>query len=621
MDSLPTAEVLVERLRGGVERALLESNRGAVDKAEAAEVARQVILGRGLPERIADRIGDRPACTLVAFDADRIQTWVFASERIQVAAGASHTLEHLNAEVEKIPETKEGLFRKTGVRKVYGVVYSAGGGGMLVADGRQEPEVLEEEVKRWLEERSRGLTFTVVAEPLTARDLQETGKPRELAAADGNLQDVLGGLAVLDGLGGALTRLMTKVRERKDSRPALRHRLQFQPGPGGVLERCPSCRSRPPGKTPVEGDGPESWCGHCQSLRRSWKEAATDDPYARVETFEDLAGASQLGRGYLAFISLDGNSMGSVFRGVRSLLQLRAFSEATTAIYENARSEAVRALGGGYLRAEWTPDQAHLSLLSGGDEITLVLPSSAAPEVTTKLLRAVEQGFETACAPGGLLREAFQGNPKVFEFLRHGAAAAGMVIARPSFPVRLLRRYAMELQAEAKRACALDGVRSGVAWLLLTDSSPLPEGLEVAEPLAELDLVRFDQRLAEAQAALAEDVRLPGSALQRLIEHGRTEEDGIRSLGPGDERNDVLGLLLANFFRYQLTRSKPLCRWWRCVSPESEGSAEAEVRAVQSWFREGGLNRLERLVELVSLEPLPRPEGRAVEQDREGRSA
>ena len=594
---LPSAEDLVTDLAEALARALPKSSSGSRGREEALAAGRAVARGDGLPEEFSRRLDDSPACTLVSFDADQIQSWVFSSERVQVAAGASKVLDDLNRDVREAKLIEE-LRGRNGGRGLQGVLYSAGGAGLLVADTRLDETDLETQVKAWLEANSHGLKFTVVAQRLAAKDLEPTGAPSRLPADSGPLAR----FDVLDGLAGALVRLQVAVRRRKDERVHRERRESFEERSGQPIERCPSCGRRPPGTTPVEGDDPKFWCPECQALRRYWKAngGATLEREGRPLTFEDLAASSSRGRGYLSFLAVDGNSMGAVLQGVRSLLELRAFSEATTRIYQAARERAVSLLPG-YLGEGWSAAEAHLSLLSGGDEITLVLPASAAPAVALEVLQSVEAGFDQATAAGGLLAETFADNAKGLDRLRSAGAGAGLIAAQSSFPVRLLRRYAGELQKEAKRAAAGGDLRSAIGWLLLTDSSPLPEGAAREGRDREMAVASFAERLAEVRAAAK--TRLPRSALQRILEQGRREEEGTRTLDPGTARDDVVATLLANFFRYQLARNSSLADWWEEVRPTSE---EGAGDAVQRWLRQGGVARLERLTELLSLEPVPR---------------
>lgn len=322
-------------------------------------------------------------------------------------------------------------------------------------------------------------------------------------------------------------------------------------------------------------------------------------------TFGELAERVPRRRQYLGYVAIDGNSMGATVQSIGDFLELRAFSEAVTEIYRHAHEKA-RAILASYLEDTKDPEECYLSLLSGGDEITLVLPAAAAPEVALEVLKTIQDGFDRATSDGGLLHAAFRDSPEILGRLRKAGAAAGVITAHANYPVRLLRRYANDLQKEAKRHCAALERRSGLAWLLLTDSSPLTEGVEEVAKSADLDLDSFERLLAEARAVRDED--LPSSALQALLSYYRHEENALESLG-GDRR-PVLDLLGANFFRYQLARNKKLAAWWKAVQridPEIGAGAEGSD-AVAHWFQRGGGRRLEQLVDLLSLDPFPTSE-------------
>lgn len=584
--TLPSLEELTAELATGFAVAL----RPALGR-HAEDAARAVATGRALPAEAAAAAGDRPLATLVSFDADRIQSWVFASERLQVAGGASGVLDRLNQRVPELAAAVEGIS---------GVVYSAGGGGLLVGPPCGDPERLAEEVGAALEAESQGLGFTVGALTATASDLAPSGAPAALSGPP-----LVSRFERLDGVAGTLLRLQVEVRQRKEETPPA-SAPPLTAGDGIVAERCPSCGLRPPSRRPVTDDGPGFWCGRCQRLRRSWLQEVgrREEDEGKPPVFEDLAKSSRRGRGFLAYVALDGNSMGRLFRRARTLLQLRALSEVTSDVYGAARDRVKELLtAGGFLDPEWSAEsgmEPYLSLLSGGDEITVVLPASAAPWVAGELLRSVERGFEAARGEGGLLASAFAGDAELLGLLGETGAAAGVVAARASFPVRLLRRYAGDLQQAAKSACAAGGHRSALAFHLLTDSTPLASDLPAT---GELSLDAFDRLLAEAAAA--EAVGVPLSAWQQLLAEMRREDDGHRTLGPR-ARREATAACAANFLRYQVARLPALADWWREVAPHWPGDGEGGEGAALRWAEKAAAGRLQRFLDLLSLEPVPR---------------
>jgi hypothetical protein len=281
---------------------------------------------------------------------------------------------------------------------------------------------------------------------------------------------------------------------------------------------------------------------------------------------------------------------------VGNLTQLRAFSEATTAIYAAARAKAASVIPKRDLASGWEPGDVLLSLLSGGDEVTLVMPAAAGPWAAVEVLREIEQGFSDATTGNGLLAEAFIDEPALLGRLARAGAGGGLVAAPEHYPVRLLRRYASELQGRAKRSCAADRHRSSVAWTLLTDSSPLPDSGAVAGGAAAWSLNELDGLLQEAGAAVRH--RLPQAALHRLVGEMEREARSLTPLGEG-ERQRVAAALAANFFRYQLGRSSALAKWWAEVEPSVE-----PTDPVTSWLGRANGTWLRALADLLALGPV-----------------
>ncbi len=581
--NLPSLADLRGELVRGLARALGPSAGGELDEA----AAKQAVDGHGLPETVRERFGESPVAALVCFDADQIQSWVFASERIQVAAGASQLLEELNEKAWELLAADRELAAHLG-----GKVFSAGGAGILLASASflGNEKALASRMEELLRQRCPDLGFTVAAVPLHVRDFERSGDGDTLARVHG-----LGRFRVATGLKAALTRLQVEVRAKKDGQP--------EPSRGRLLRatnellatRCPSCGARSPENPAPAGQEPKpaNWCWWCRKVSGALRHGprAFVDAAGNPITFADLAELVRQPRRYLGFLALDGNGMGQLGRQMGSLLELAAFSAATTAIYERARRAGIAALGD---FAE-SPDETHLSLVGGGDEITFVLPAGAAPGVAQAGATAVEEGFDALTREDAWLARAFAENPGALAELRKAGAGAGLVLADGHFPVRFLRRYAAALQKRAKRHCNQTGERSAVAWELLATGSPLTEEPgEVAA--ASLGLARLADQLADVDHARA--AHLPPSALQTVLRYAATEERALAGLGDEAERRNVHARLTANFFRYQLARNAPLASWWAAAErPEPGGEA------LVAWFADGGVDHLARLLDLLSLVP------------------
>ena len=587
---------------------------------EALHAAHSAVDGHGLSPEVTAIFGKKPVAALVGFDADRIQGWVFASERIQVAAGASLLLEDLNKEACSHLASESEISRH-----LCGLIYSAGGAGILLANARVVRDRGAEKdfctaIATVLEKKCPGLTFTVAAVPLYAWDLEKSGDGGTLKAGPAGLDR----FEVVTGLKGALTRLQVRIRERKDGQPKLRPSGLRREEKKLLATRCPSCGTRTPDNPASEGQEPtpENWCEWCKKVSRALRKSDRrfKDKDGNPITFAGLAERIQQPRQYLGFLALDGNGLGRTSREIGSLVELCAFSQAVTAIYRRARrlgeqelkrfcdgenpeaSEVETSSGDGATAEGDAQEQsksskAHLSLLTGGDEITLVLPAGAAPAVAHVVATAVEEGFELLTGSGGYLSRAFESNSKVLEDLRRSGSGVGLVLADSHFPVRFLRRYAGLLQKRAKEFCKAQGARSALSWELLTDGSPLTEEPGERKRTDDLTLEGLKQQLEDVVVARREG--LGQSALHTVLRYRGTEELGLRSVAAAELREEVLAQLTANFFRYQLARNSQLAGWWQGTSKPDPSSRE-----LVAWFRNGGGLKLDRLLDLMSLVPV-----------------
>lgn len=562
--------------------ALREALERDLGKRASPEPARRACIALfdgapALPKDDLKALGETPVAHLVALDADHIRRFVFESERPQVTGGASRVLEDVNGRVLEGREAPQGFL---------GCVYSAGGVGLLLASGEASAAGLEQACREWLEGRAQGLgpggqglSFTVAATPVHASDLTGGSEPR---------LDVEH-LRLRRGLPGVLARLQALLRTAKDAKaPRLESSGLPTHAPGRAATRCPSCGRRAPNPEGdlVRADEPP-WCRHCMGLRGRYVRAERAGAAIR---YDELAARSRSRRRYLAFLSLDGNGLGRYLQELTSLSQLAAFSEAVTGVFEAARTRARETVGlvpssyGASLEAE----SDSVSLLSGGDEVVLILPSAAGWQALQAALATVEAEF-SALGHDDDMRAAFRNADGRLAELAKAGSSAGLVISPATFPVRLLRRYADTLVKRAKGRLAADA-RSSACALLLTDASPLPslnatagaadESIQVLASLAELDAF-----VREARAA--QDCRVPTSAFQG-IRRAELEEDCADPLGR--ERS------LGNFLRYQLVRHEDtLGAWWNEVQRDRGACIEA-------WFRRP--HRVRHLLDALTLEPV-----------------
>ena len=572
------------------------------------------------------RLGDRSLLRLVAFDADRIQEWVFASERIQVARGASATLENVDRQALETLLANDDL-RAVGLR---GVVYAAGGGGLVIATPTapiaDQERILREALETTVNPKASGprLTFTCAAVDVTGVML-ETSKPRPLEDTGAGRLDRY---RIVDGFSGVFARLRIALREKKDSGlGAFEAASEFVPLDGRALDRCPSCYRVPAGTTRIRADE-ASWCDRCVELRKRDRSSSTSagnkdkNPENSATTFVDVA-ESDRGRGYLAYLAADGDDFGHRFESLRSLDQVMAFSVVVTDVFAAARADVAK-----FVERHTKKQSASASLLSGGDEIVFVLPADVAPAAAIVLTHAVERRLRALPGPDD---KSFPG--PVAKALRSATISTGLVIAPPTYPVALMRRDAAQLQRQAKRSPADRGPKpSTIAWTFLTDGAPRPTASgDHHVRLGETSVAAFEHKLAEVTLAMTlprtkEEARrnligpdVPKSVLRPIVALAEREERaGLDAHGtatstlPPTARRTV-DRVVAGFFRYQLARSPELRRWWD--QPAVRGRRPAH--AVEEWLGTGGRQRLASLLDWLSLAPIAgpatSPEGRRLE--------
>lgn len=376
---------------------------------------------------IRGRLGAEPWFRLVSFDADRIGEYVFASSRPPMVLGASRLLEQINDDLSRKPRAEAWP------------IYSAGGSGLLLQAHSADLEALRAEIDRTFAGSTAGaLSVTTVGVPVTTQDLLP-------AASTG-------------GFPRTMQRLAEQLRILKDQ--ALPSD-DYLPLPDDPL--CDSCYQRAAVAEWSSPDRVMHLCEACEERRHVGQQ------HIRGTDFQSIASAATVGdRQWLALLALDGNGMGDILTRLDSLTQVRAFSEATTAVMNRVRDRAVDALGG----------EACISLLSGGDEIVLVVPAGGALQLAAKVIDEVEQGFR-ALQDDADLRAIFVAPQGLLHRLAATTVGVGLVLAPPKVPVRHLYRHAMALQRGAKEQCyyAQPSERcSGIDFACLVDGGALPQG-------------------------------------------------------------------------------------------------------------------------------------------------
>ncbi|MBL8898470.1 MAG: hypothetical protein JNM84_12615, partial [Planctomycetes bacterium] len=414
--------------------------RGSSGSVDVRAYADAVVRGRPLPG--PDPFGGEQVLELVSFDADRITSFVFASDKPRVVQGASRMLEAWNGTIAECWRHLPPEHRPV-------VIYSAGGGGLLLFAARAWNKAcvggisVEEELRRSITEECPGLRLTVATLSASLEDFIAPQISGDTACRLGKSKKGWQAWHIARGLPALIERLARRLRERKDGKMHVAVPPSEGGRPLGNTERCPSCHTERMLRSASDRED-ELQSGYCETCRRKHRlgmqESLHDD---EIRDFGSIAKQSGGRRRDLGFLYADGNSMGKLLTALPNLLSSKIFSRTTQEIFQRA---VTAALDKGAL--EFQGRMACVSLLSGGDEVILILPADRVLPLAVELDRAVQAGFEKLAGDpefqGALGSECLR---KRVESISLGI---GCVIAPPKFPVRDLRDYAARLQKVAK---------------------------------------------------------------------------------------------------------------------------------------------------------------------------
>jgi hypothetical protein len=431
---------------------------------------------------------------LVSFDTDRIKEYLFATSTLSDIREASALLDRLN---NQIGTAIVGVYPQFDPDDPGQLIYAAGGGAMALLPTKEIAERAIREVEKLYRQE------TVIA--------SITGEKVEIKEGDhfGEKAHYLGHL----------------LRKRKGEKGKPRV-LPVAP----FMRFCDACAQHPA----VEVEGDEFICRACQVKRQRAKSEARRGLWKKLievtqedklpdefpdewqplldETlnktyelhefprdFNDI-GKSARRSGYIALIYADGNSMGSVLQKLPDAGAYRAFSQQVDDLLRRVTYKALMAQVVGRIHAPLFE-----VLMIGGDDLMLVTTPEMAFDVTLQFM----QDFEQYSRPLGQ-RYGFG----------HLSLGTGIVIAKDSFPIQVMKDLATDLQKKkAKQRSFETGGGGAVDFMVVTSA-----GSE------SLDHIR-DEVLTEKGFAFPPRPGGPAyrltqrpytiEELNRLIEHGQ----------------------------------------------------------------------------------------------------
>ncbi len=354
-------------------------------------------------------------CYLVSFDTDRIQEYVFATDKLREVRGASYLLDKLNRE----------LSWKEVQTLCSEQVFFAGGAGAVLTSSPEHAAAVILAIEALYRREAFTASITGVSVPLApATRTNGFGKRMELAAL--------------------------RLREKKDHK-ARRTLATIEPYTQTctACERYPATRVSPVDQRPV--------CDSCHTKRETARKHRSKqaEESAEAQLAEELNDLGELSRppGYIGFIYADGNNMGSSLEQLQSMEDYRTYSFKLNELIESSVDGSLQkhSARNGILPYE--------KLLVGGDDLMLVTTGDIALPVALDIAEAFQNGSPNL--PKAVNRP--DDTPHTM--------GVSVVLAHANFPIAAFLRLAKQLLKNAKRRCAEKEYKtSAIDFMVVTAS-------------------------------------------------------------------------------------------------------------------------------------------------------
>jgi CRISPR/Cas system-associated protein Cas10 (large subunit of type III CRISPR-Cas system) len=411
---------------------------------------------------------------LVCFDTDRIKQYLFATNRLKEIRGGSALIADLD------DKRKSNLERQYGVKNV---VYSAGGGAVVLVPTEPEAQTLIAEIER--DFRAQTITASITGIYLQVDTTSQK-------------------------FGAEMTRAGRELRRAKAAKAELTN-LPVEP----YMRLCNSCGQHP--ATSRATDGSDDWLCRACDKKREWGHEkrkgffadfvqwTQSDVWQKISLPEDLDAIGSVASppGYVGFIALDGNHIGDLLDKPATIAAYRAFSNGLWSLTREQTFEALRRYG--QPRDGVAPFEI---VLIGGDDVLLI----TAADIALEIALGIAEGFEKQ-SPARVLKPAGLSGER--EKL---TMAGGVVLAHADFPIPAMHALAEALQKSAKRLCAEQKYQTGAIDFQVvsgsdTDLEAIRQGVPHRRPYALADLRKLIAYIRQLKAA-----DMPTSQLQTMYQ-------------------------------------------------------------------------------------------------------
>lgn len=453
---------------------------------------------------------------LIVAEVDKIQSFVFRSSRLREVVGASYLLEKFGEEI------KAKYVDRFGAKNV---LSSKGGSFRLIVDvnNQQEIDSIKQDLRQRFEQ-SVGGTITITFVPYTSDSaiIKEGNSALRRAKLEGSAPDPLWH-SPYHAICASSGEELAVAYER----------------PGGFSKdgqpRFPDERPRYMGKTTLKKGDEQAAINLLDAFITRMKAITEIEEITKLPNPTEADTYAQFDpRQYVAYLVSDGNGMGKIFNAClpTQLSELSAkIGEITSdALIHAAESMCAETHRNGQMQFPILP------LISGGDDLFVLMPAPWAMHVAMEFSRNYQDGMTSKLRDMGLLNEE--------EFATTGVA---VVICKASYPYRTAYRYAHELLGKAKKRAKDININQSCLIVDFVVGSDTVTASTRSEPQA--------YTYEEAQYFITHrfDLRgLPSRILHQiestLIQKGKTEPivERVRQLYPDFEYADVLQVALSD---------------------------------------------------------------------------
>ncbi len=349
--------------------------------------------------------------SLLSFDANAIQKYIFQSNRRRVIEGASKLLDRFdNTAVAKILEPL--------AIPAEAVIYAGGGGGLIWCPASLAADAAHALEKAYIDLTGDGSCTTswvdlYLYETIWGLDDRRVAFPQKLIFPSPKPI----------GFGDLFRYLAAQMQKRKQGAYFPSGHFEMD----GWLMECESCHAHPALQEKQFPWGTERLCEHCQ---RKTKASFEVNPDEKGLSFEDIASSE----GDIAVLYGDGNGMGKLLERLPSPESYGKFSESLTTWIKSAVKRTAFDLG---LEADRNREQRYLAPILGGDDLCIILPANHASYFVGQLVR-------------NLKRELDHVSQEAHDLLDEVSFSFGLFFAPHTFPLSFLFEEAHNLLSEAK---------------------------------------------------------------------------------------------------------------------------------------------------------------------------